>query len=330
MTKSIFRYEDGLQPNVVAIGYSFGGYCLGLWLLTRPEIVSNAIGVVLLAHALVISAYLLHECAHGAIFTTAAANDRLGVAVSWLNGACVGGYHAIKAKHLRHHADRLDVVTFSYRDTVNRAPRWVARLILALEWAYVPAVEFLMRALIVKIAFARNPLRVAVTVAIRIALFAALAAVSPKALLLYAVSFILMIHVLRFFDAFQHTYEVFVAPEYAPAPVDPRRDRRYEHLNTYSNLVSRTPWLNLLALNFPYHNAHHARPAAPWHRLPKLHADLYGAADPQVITCRELLAAWHRHRVARVLAEDYGWVAPDGDRVGNFLGAVGVSFLTAA
>jgi hypothetical protein len=48
-----------------------------------------------------------------------------------------------------------------------------------------------------------------------------------------------------------------------------------------------------------------------------------------VITCRELLGSYHRHRVARILAQHYGSVAATGDRVGGFLGAVGVSFLTA-
>jgi hypothetical protein len=48
-----------------------------------------------------------------------------------------------------------------------------------------------------------------------------------------------------------------------------------------------------------------------------------------VIACRELVASYHRHRVARVLAQDYGTVSATGNRAGGFLGAVGVSFLTA-
>ena len=65
---------------------------------------------------------------------------------------------------------------------------------------------------------------------------------------------------------------------------DPRRDLRYEYENTYSNLLSeRWRWLNLLVLNFPYHNAHHVRPGVPWYRLPALHRSLYGEKDRQVI-----------------------------------------------
>jgi len=51
--------------------------------------------------------------------------------------------------------------------------------------------------------------------------------------------------------------------------------------------------------------------------------------EPQVIACRHLLASYHRHRVSRVLADDYGTVWAVGNRAGGFVGAVGMSFLTA-
>jgi len=136
--------------------------------------------------------------------------------------------------------------------------------------------------------------------------------------------------VLRFMDAFQHTYEVVASRSLDAVAPDPRRDLRYEYENTYSNLVGeRWWWLNLLVLNFPYHNAHHVRPSVPWYRLPALHRSLYGETDGQVIRCRDLLASYHRYRVARVLSQDYGTVAGSGNRAAGFLGAVGVSFLTA-
>jgi fatty acid desaturase len=169
--------------------------------------------------------------------------------------------------------------------------------------------------------------------ALRVGLFAALAWVSLKAAILYALAYVIFLNVLRFMDAFQHTYEVFATRSLAAAPVDPRRDLRYEYENTYSNLLAeRWSWLNLLVLNFPYHNAHHVRPGEPWYRLPALHRSLYGdRRDAQVITCRELLGSFHRYRVSRILAANYGAVAPAGapDRAGSFQGAVGVSFLTA-
>lgn len=321
-------------PTLLVAAYSLLGWAGGIWMLTPAAPFLNALGVLLVAHALVCSAYLIHDCVHHAAFKSTAANDRLGLAMSWLNGACIASYRRLKKKHLRHHSDRLDVVTFDYRAALGRAPGLVRRAALALEWGYVPAVEFLIRAMIVAAPFsAGTPAerrRVLGVLAVRLLGFAVLAWVSLKALLLYALAYVLFLTVLRFLDAFQHTYEVYATLSLEAAAPDPRRDLRYEYENTYSNLVSeRWAWLNLLVLNFPYHNAHHVRPNVPWYRLQSLHRSLYGRADRQVITCRQLAASFHRHRVARVLAQDYGAVAAGGDRAGAFLGAVGVSFLTA-
>jgi fatty acid desaturase len=84
-------------------------------------------------------------------------------------------------------------------------------------------------------------------------------------------------------------------------------------------------------LNFGFHNAHHDKPAMPWHRLPALHRELYGDGYAQVVTVGQLLKSFHKHRVARVLAPHYGEVLPPGvaGRADGFVGAVGVSFLTA-
>lgn len=323
-----------MWPNLAAISYTLLGWPMGIWLLMRPEIPLNALGVLLTAHALIYSAYLIHDCAHHAVFATASANDRLGVVMSWINGACLADYSRLKKKHLRHHSDRLDVVTFDYRAALRRSPRWVQHAALALEWAYVPSVELLMRGMVLAAPFTsgtpRQRIRVLLLSAVRLAFFAALAWTSVKAVVLYAFAYMIFLNVLRFMDAFQHTYEVFASRSLEAAPPDPRRDLKYEYQNTYSNLVAeRWRWLNLLVLNFPYHNAHHVRPSVPWYRLPALHRSLYGEQDPQVITCRNLIASYHRHRVARVLAENYGSVAATGNRAGGFLGAVGVSFLTA-
>jgi fatty acid desaturase len=314
--------------------YTLAGWPCGIWMLTRAEIWLNVLGVLLTAHALVYSAYLIHDCVHHAIFASTSANDRLGAVLSWINGACLANYARLKKKHLRHHSDRLDVVTFDYRAALHRTPGWVRRGVLVMEWAYVPAVELLMRGMIVAAPFssgtAGERARLLLLLAVRIAFFTALALISVKAVLLYALSFLLFLSVLRFMDAFQHTYEVFASRSLEAAAPDPRRDLRYEYENTYSNLVGeRWRWLNLLVLNFPYHNAHHVRPSMAWFRLPALHRSLYGEKDAQVITCRELLASYHRHRVSRVLAHNYGTVSTSGNRAGDFLGAVGVSFLTA-
>lgn len=321
-------------PNLLVIAYTFFGWICGVWLLTRPGIGLNAIGVLLTAHTLVYSAYLIHECVHHSVFGGISANDRLGMLLSWLNGACLADYQRLKRKHLRHHADRMDVVTFDYRAALAVSSPWVLRGVLLLEWAYLPAVEFLVRGMIVASPFyhdtVRQRVRIVVLLVLRVLAFALLALISLKALLLYAVSYLIFLTVLRFMDAFQHTYEVYASRSLAPAPPNPSRNRRYEYENTYSNLLSeRWGWLNLLVLNFPFHNAHHERAGEPWYRLPALHRSLFAERDPQVVTCRELMLSYHRHRVVRVMSHDYGSVASQGARASAFIGAVGVSFLTA-
>ncbi len=344
--QGIFRRSDGALPNLAVIFYTLIGWAAGIWLMTLAPLGWNLLGVALTAHTLVYSAYLIHDCAHHAVFRGAAANDRLGLLMSWINGACLASYAGLKKKHLRHHADRLDVVTFDYRAALNRAPKWLRRTVLGLEWAHVPAVEFLMRGLVLAAPFTSEGgggrLRLLSLLSIRIAAFAALGIYSIKAILWYLLAYLIFVTVLRFMDAFQHTYEVFPTRTLAPAPADPRRDLRYEYENTYSNLIAeRWTWLNLLTLNFSYHNAHHVRPSEPWYRLPALHRSLYGEQrDRQVIPCRELLASFHRHRVARIFATDCGSVGaaqqtpPAGamraeGRAAGFIGAIGVSFLTA-
>src|SRR5262249_58931557 len=108
---SAFMRWAAAWPNLLVISYTLIGWALGLWLLTRPEIPLNIAGVLLTSHTLVYSGYLIHECVHQTIFLRAGPNDLLGMLMSWLNGSCLADYQRLKIKHLRHHTDRLDVVT---------------------------------------------------------------------------------------------------------------------------------------------------------------------------------------------------------------------------
>src|SRR5271170_1121205 len=195
-------------PNLLVIPYTLLGWPLGIWMMTLPQIPLNAAGVLLTAHTLIFSAYLIHDCAHHAVLATASGNDRLGMLMSWINGACLADYSRLKKKHLRHHSDRLDVVTFDYRDALWRAPAWARRIVLALEWAYVPSVELLMRGMVIAAPFScgtrAERVRVLLAGSVRLAAFAALAKVSVKAFLLYALAYLIFLNVLRFMDAFQH------------------------------------------------------------------------------------------------------------------------------
>jgi fatty acid desaturase len=337
MISRYFRYQDGVIPNTAALAFILLGYPLGVALLTHPLWSLKVIGFALVWITLIWSAYLIHEFAHQTIFKTAAANTRWGTLMTWINGSCYARFDNLRRKHMRHHVERADVMTFDVQAFLHSSPAWFCKLTLALEWAYFPAVEFLMRGFVMALPFSagnsgRSRLRVIAIFTARTAAFAALGWFSPSALALYCLAYLLFVTVLRFADCFQHTYDAYPILGDTPIPQDKLRDKRYEQANTYSNVVGLdNRFLNLLWLNFGYHNAHHDKPALPWHRLPALHRELYDERYAQVIPVRQLLKSFHINRVRRVLAPDYGQVLPPDEkgRADGFLGAVGVSFLTA-
>lgn len=335
-SQRLFRNPGGALPNTLALYHTVAGYALGVFLLTVPGWGWNLLGVLLTGHTLIYAAYFIHEFAHQSIFRTAGANHAGGVLMAWITGACYAPFAALRRKHMRHHLDRADVITFDYKAFLHRSPAWVTRVVLALEWAYVPAVEFIMHAYVVLLPFLKKERRadrprVLTVIAVRVTAFAVLGWLAPKAVVLYAIAWMIMLHALRFADAYQHTYDAFAALEGGEAiPADKVRDRDYEQSNTYSNIVSVAhPWLNLLLLNFSYHNAHHERPIVPWHDLPALHAQLYPGDSRQVLPMSTLLRGYHRDRLKRITSDDYGAVGDGPGKADGFLGAVGVSFLTA-
>jgi len=331
----LFRSPHGAWLNTAALAYTLLGWVIGVALLAAVPWYVNLAGVLLTAHTLIYSAYFVHEFAHQSIFRSAKTNNAWGVLMSWINGSCYAPFQALRRKHMRHHIDRADVLTFDYKKFLHESPAWVNKLVLGAEWAWIPAVEFIMHGYVVVLPFikaerhAERARVIAITV-VRLAAFTLLGWLSLKALLLYFVAYMIMLHVLRFTDAYQHTYDAFAVLEEGDIPDDKVRDRDYEQANTYSNLVSVFhPWLNLVLLNFSYHNAHHERPIVPWHDLPQLHAQLFPVDYVQVIPMMELLKGYHRDRISRIVSDDYGEMGRGEHRADRFLGAAGVSFLTA-
>jgi fatty acid desaturase len=327
-----FRDARGAALNGLAFAYALGGWGVGLWMITRDAWFVAAPGVLLLFHAMLIAAYLVHDACHDAIFQRHAHNRLAGELMSFVAGSSYAAYERIRHLHLRHHRERLDVSCFDYRAILRGAPRFVRGLVVALEWAYVPAVETIMHLQVIVRPFVvrdqrRYVPRVLVVLALRGALFAFVGPRAPHALALYLVAYALLLNGLAFFDAFQHTYECYFEPGATP-PSRELRSRTYEQAHTFSNVVSvEYPLLNLLALNFGYHNAHHERTGAPWYRLPALHAELFPEC-PQVLPVRELFGSFHRHRVRRVFDEDYGDLGDGPGRADRFVGAHGVSLLS--
>jgi fatty acid desaturase len=329
---TLFRDWADARAHGLVLSYVLLGWLGSFALMASRSVALDILGVLLCAHTMVLAAYLIHDAAHQTLFISRRANQWVGEAMNCIASSGCASFERIRHLHIRHHLDRADLVCFDFKDLMRRRPL-VRRMLQALEWAYIPAVEILMHLqVLVRPVFVpgqrRHLARVLVMLGLRLALLALLASWSLRAALLYGLAVLLELHVLNLFDGFHHTFEQFVIKPEEPVSMA-GRDRAYEQGNTYSNLVSgRFHWLNALTLNFGYHNAHHQRPSLPWWRLPALHRELYGEQSLAVMPLREILTTWHRNRVRRVYTQDYGAVGAGPERAATFVGAHGVSFLT--
>ncbi len=329
---SLFRYEDSFWPNFLALSYVMTGYISGLLLMLSPGWVMNGVGVLVFAHAMVIAAYLVHECAHNSIFRKNRYHRFLGELLLWICGASYSDYEDVRHKHVRHHTDRADVVSFDYRVKITDYPR-LLKIIQFLEWLYIPAMEIVMHGLVIILPFIKanrkhRRVRVVTVLGLRGVFFLILASISMKILILYPLAYLIFLTIMRFMDVHQHTYEIFETLDSKRGAEAKKFSREFEQKNTYSNMISvKYPWLNLLVLNFSYHNAHHEQPGRPWHQLPQLDKELYAEETNQVLSFKELIKSYHRYRVQRVLNADDINLPIKHDQA-NFIGVDGVSFLT--
>jgi len=101
-----FRDPDGPLYHGAAVAYAISAWGLGLAGLFHGSWILNAAATLLLAHGMIIAAYLVHECAHNIIFLENESNARLGRFLSWICGASYGRFEDIRFKHLRHHVDQ--------------------------------------------------------------------------------------------------------------------------------------------------------------------------------------------------------------------------------
>lgn len=330
-----FRHSDGVWPLTFVLAYILTTYIGGWLLMAQPGFLLPVLGIVACGHGMVIAAYLVHDCAHNALFKKTDHNTRLGKLLNWITGGSYGTYEDLRYKHMRHHVDNADPISFDYRAWLKAHPR-TEKVVFTLEWFYFPAVDILMHALLMIAPFTRigdgaQRRRLTAVLLTRAALLVALAFWSIKAVLLYALAYLLMLTVLRFFDAYQHNYDIVVNLKDPDAELPHKGNKEYEQNNTYSNLISRRwPVLNLLVLNFCYHNAHHAKPTMPWYKLPALHNELFGDAYTRTVGLKGQLKSYHRNRLAGIYAETYGQVeVPEALRDGKAVPVYGLSFLTA-
>ncbi len=302
--------SDLLKDNLAlpcyggTVAYAVLGYILGIAGLTHESGLVNAASTLLLAHAMTIAAYLVHECGHNLIFHQIRHNAMLGRFMSWLCGAAYGTYEDMRYKHFRHHVDNGDLVWFGYDEFFAKHPALTSS-IRFLEWFYIPAHDLLMHGVMVFTSFVipqrrKQRARNVAVILIRGSIFLAVAILFPKVALLYAIAYLLMMHVLRFMDSVQHDYPYTTTLfDYSPAPH--KGDTEWEQVHTFSNPISlRFPRLNLLTLNFGYHNAHHADMNVPFYRLPALHYEMSGDDSKYVIPFWSQLKLYHRNRVSRI------------------------------
>jgi len=334
INQSLFRHKDALIPTSLATLYALIGYVLSWFLMFQDSTWVQLLGALWLAHSMIIAAYLIHEAAHLSVFKDKSHNRWYAELLLWITGSSYSNFIDIQKKHNRHHLDRADIVSFDFRPILERHPV-LLRSIQILEWFYIPAVELFMHFLVWILPFIkedRKPrrLRVISFLIIRLGAFALLASLAWQVIWLYPLAYLLFLTVMRFMDVHQHTYEVYETLDRPRGPEARLRDRAFEHHNTYSNLFSvKWPWLNLLVLNFGYHNVHHDQQLQPWYKLPRIHHETYGNDQSQVLLIKNLMISFHRYRVPRVINGDPINLPVKRDEGKTFIGVDGVSFLTA-
>lgn len=308
--------------NIAVIAVIAVSYCSGLFLITRPQLWLGALGVVPLLSSMLMSWYLSHDCAHNLVFQRKRKNHILGEVLSWLNGVSYFRFDEYCKYHIQHHTKQVDFIGVDINAALAKLPRWLAQSLVALEVAYIPSMYVFIKVYAL-IAILRDPdrsyrRRVTGMLLLTICFFVILGSVSVAAVAFYLLVISIRTHCVRFVDAFQHSYMQIV-----PDKTTPPKGKRYEQHHTFSFPVARKlTGLNLLILNFGYHNAHHALPSCPWYNLPALDTlitssgtvegvDWRTASPTQLVSFVELLRGYHRHRRYRITTTDEGQAYDD-------------------
>ena len=287
-------------------------YAGGLCCIVQPGIVP-AFGIILLSEAMILVWYLSHEAAHYLAFRRKGSNMFLGAMLSWPIGTAYFPFEEYRLNHIRHHVEKIDIIGFNVQEFINKlSPFWREALTVA-EGVYIPAIFFIVKIQGIVDVFKSKGAdrRRAIIAGFGYGLFfLAIICASPAAIVWMFIAVLIRIHCIRLVDAFQHTYDQI--PQDGTVE---KRSRQYEQNNTFSFPVfKKSPSLNVIFLNFGYHNAHHAAPGCPWYRLPKADSILaeglndmnsstpYSRA-PQ-IGFWEILSNYHRHRIDRLIKYD--------------------------
>ncbi len=330
----LFKYPADVTHNLAALSLLLSFYLGGWWLLFSSLAGLNLIGILLLAESMVLAAFFVHEFAHGSIFQLGSWNRIAGKLCIWLTFHGFFSFTRIQQLHIAHHRNHADVIHFDFHAHLAQHSAQ-QKLLMRLEYCYIPAVELLIKWHSIRrlwqTQIGADRQLILAALAIYSCVFIGLLTLQPRALGGFLLAYMLLLHVLRFMDMHQHTYSAHILDAQGNIPVLPVHDKTYEQANTYSNVFAPAyTWLNLLTLNFGYHNAHHAKPFIPWCRLPQLHQSL--TYEKHELPMSSLLQNYHQFRVQRVANPHMGMpkmTALPRLRAANFPGVIGASFLNA-
>lgn len=283
--------------NILVITYTLTAYYGGMILLLCSSVWLNVIGTILVGHGLVYAAFLGHELLHGSIFKKRKLNELTAGIIRWITGMCYVPFHQAAHGHIRHHLGIKSKVKGKRPMVALLAlPKPILVGVVILEWLYFPIVTFLYL-------WWRNlspfwqgepwpqKLRVLLLILARGTMFTLVGMISFKALSLYFLAYIAMIMIARFNQAFEHT---------SGYTDDPQSQVSF---TTFSPLISQKyPWLDLLVLNFSYHNAHHILMSCPWYYLPALDRHVFQGHQAHHLAWANLLRNYHLFRLTRLFS----------------------------
>jgi len=306
-----------LYINIFLLIFIFTSYFLGIFLLTQFHYLFSFLAIPILSFSMILAWYLSHDCAHYLVVPTRNWNKFIGEILSWINGFSYFRFSNYSRDHLRHHFEHVDFLGTDVQKTLAHLSSLTRKTILFLEYGYIPVLHFLIKTKgiydILIGADKRYRHRVLLILLARIFFITWISISNIHALLFYLLCISIRIHCVRFVDAFQHSY----------AEIDPNvrsmpKDKIFEQKNTFSfPIASKYKFLNLLILNFGFHNAHHAIPSCPWYNLQKLHVVLSSYAVERGLinnnffliptaSFTELLLAYHKHRKRRIIFSGQG------------------------
>ncbi|WP_295479384.1 fatty acid desaturase [uncultured Pseudomonas sp.] len=301
-----------LMPLLTALLIVAGIYCSSaslVWLL---------IGIPLITMGKIWAWYLGHEYAHNCAFKSKKTNALLGEFVSFINGLSFSSFEEYQHLHNRHHADKVDLVGFDIRQFKSDHPR-AYQVMEYLERIYVPGFYYLIKlygiGATLKSGTRQEKGRAVIATLLYVSGYALGIVYCLPALIAWQIASLIRIHVVRFVDCFQHSFEQIQLDE----PSANKSDKHFEILNTFSIPVARKhTYLNLLILNFGYHNAHHSFPTCPWYFLPELERRILQEMSSQVSQCHtaylresalnflDLLRLYRKHHLKRIASDKEG------------------------